>query len=33
MEARAKKLDSFEYNGKTYIQSKTKTGMIIYKKK
>lgn len=24
---------SFEHNGKTYVQSKTKTGMIIYKKK
>jgi len=24
---------SFEYKGNTYVQKKTKTGMIIYKKK
>jgi hypothetical protein len=24
---------SFVYNGKTYVASKTKTGMIVYKEK
>ena len=31
--ARKSKAPSFEYNGKTYKQGKTKTGLIIYKKK
>tara|TARA_R110000751_G_scaffold294312_3_gene402242 strand:- start:1329 stop:1457 length:129 start_codon:yes stop_codon:yes gene_type:complete len=25
--------ESFEYNGKTYVAKKTKTGMIVYKAK
>ena len=32
-EARKKNLPSFEYNGKIYVQAKTKTGMVIYKAK
>jgi hypothetical protein len=31
--ARKSKAKSFVYNGKTYVQSKTKTGMTIYKGK
>jgi hypothetical protein len=31
--ARKSNAKSFEYKGKTYVQSTTKTGMIIYKKK
>ncbi len=31
--ARKSGAKSFEYNGETYVQGKTKTGMIIYKKK
>jgi len=31
--ARKQGATSFEYNGTTYVSSKTKTGMIIYKKK
>lgn len=33
LEAKKKKLASFEYNGKTYVASKTKTGIIVYKAK
>tara|TARA_Y100001938_G_scaffold150509_1_gene241767 strand:+ start:620 stop:745 length:126 start_codon:yes stop_codon:yes gene_type:complete len=32
-EARKANKKSFVYKGTTYVQSKTKTGMIIYKKK
>ena len=32
-EARKKNSESFEYNGKTYVKAKTKTGMVIYKAK
>jgi hypothetical protein len=31
--ARKSDAKSFEYNGETYVQGKTKTGMVIYKKK
>ncbi len=31
--ARKSGAKSFEHKGQTYVQSKTKTGMIIYKKK
>jgi hypothetical protein len=31
--ARKEGAKSFTHNGKTYVQSKTKTGMIIYKAK
>lgn len=31
--ARKSGANSFVYNGKTYVKSKTKTGMVIYKKK
>lgn len=31
--ARKEGAKSFEHNGSTYVQSKTKTGMIVYKKK
>ena len=31
--ARKENAESFTYNGKTYVKSKTKTGMIIYKSK
>ena len=31
--ARKENVESFTYNGKTYVKSKTKTGMIIYKSK
>lgn len=33
MSARKSGAESFEYNGKKYMKSKTKTGMIIYKLK
>jgi hypothetical protein len=33
MEARKSNAKSFAYNGKTYVQAKTKSGMIIYKAK
>lgn len=32
-EAREKKLPKFEYNGKTYVQDVTDTGMTIYRQK
>jgi len=31
--ARKSGASSFTYNGKTYTRSKTKTGMVIYKKR
>lgn len=31
--ARKSDAKSFSYKGATYVQSKTKTGMVIYKKK
>ena len=31
--ARKRGAKSFTYNGTTYVASKTKTGMVIYKKK
>jgi len=31
--ARKKGAKSFEYNGSTYVSKKSKTGMLIYKKK
>jgi hypothetical protein len=31
--ARKEGAKSFTYNGKTYVQSKTKTGLMIYKEK
>lgn len=33
LEAKKKKSTSFEYNGKTYVSSKTKTGVTVYKAK
>ena len=33
LEAKKSKAQSFTYNGKTYVASKTKTGMTIYKSK
>jgi hypothetical protein len=33
LEAKKNNLESFEYNGKTYVASKTKTGMTVYKSK
>jgi hypothetical protein len=33
LEAKKNKASSFTYNGKTYVASKTKTGMVIYKAK
>lgn len=33
MEAKKNGADSFEYNGKTYVASKTKTGLTVYKAK
>lgn len=33
LEAKKNGADSFEYNGKTYVASKTKTGLIVYKAK
>ena len=32
-EAKKKNADSFKYNGKEYVKTKAKTGMIIYKAK
>ena len=32
-EAKKNKTESFEYNGNTYIRSKTQKGFIVYKKK
>lgn len=32
-EARKSNKKSFVYKGTTYVQAKTKTGMVIYKKK
>jgi hypothetical protein len=31
--ARKEGAKSFDYNGKTYVATKTKTGMIVYKQK
>ena len=31
--ARKEVAKSFTYNGKTYVATKTKTGMIVYKEK
>ena len=31
--AKRSKAKSFKHNGKTYVAKKTKTGMVIYKKK
>ena len=31
--ARKEGAKSFEYNGNTYVASKTKTGVVVYKKK
>jgi hypothetical protein len=31
--ARKEGAKSFEYNGNTYVASKTKTGIVVYKKK
>lgn len=31
--ARKDEAKSFTHNGKTYVSSKTKTGMIVYKEK
>jgi len=31
--ARKSGAESFTYNGNTYVKSKTKTGLVIYKKK
>jgi hypothetical protein len=33
LEAKKNGADSFEYNGKTYVASKTKTGLTVYKAK
>jgi hypothetical protein len=33
LEAKKKGASSFEYNGKTYVASKTKTGLTVYKAK
>jgi hypothetical protein len=33
LEAKKKKAPSFTYNGKTYVASKTKTGVMVYKAK
>jgi len=33
LEAKKKKSSSFTYNGKTYVATKTKTGVIVYKAK
>lgn len=32
-QARKEGAESFIYNGKTYVATKTKTGMIVYKQK
>jgi hypothetical protein len=31
--ARKEGASSFTYNGKTYVATKTKTGMVVYKQK
>ena len=33
LEAKKSKAESFTYNGKTYVASKTKTGLTVYKSK
>jgi hypothetical protein len=33
LEAKKSKAQSFTYNGKTYVASKTKTGLTVYKAK
>jgi len=33
LKAKKEGAKSFTYNGKTYVQSKTKTGMMVYKGK
>lgn len=33
LEAKKNNSQSFEYNGKTYVASKTKTGLTVYKAK
>lgn len=33
LQAKKNNLQSFEYNGKTYVASKTKTGLTVYKAK
>jgi hypothetical protein len=33
LEAKSNNSESFEYNGKTYVKSKTKTGLTVYKAK
>jgi hypothetical protein len=33
LDAKMKKSSSFTYNGKTYVASKTKTGVTVYKTK
>lgn len=33
LDAKAKDLASFQYNGKTYKKSATKTGLVVYKAK
>ena len=33
LKAKRSKANSFTYNGKTYVGKKSKTGMMIYKKK
>jgi hypothetical protein len=33
LEAKKNKSASFTYNGKTYVASKTKTGLTVYKAK
>jgi hypothetical protein len=33
LEAKSNNSASFQYNGKTYVASKTKTGLTVYKAK
>jgi hypothetical protein len=33
LEAKKSGASSFQYNGKTYVASKTKTGLTVYKSK
>ena len=33
LEAKKNNAQSFEYNGKTYVAAKTKTGLTVYKSK
>jgi len=33
LDAKKKKASTFTYNGKTYVASKTKTGVTVYKAK